>query len=39
MSDPVAEQYEAYPYPARNPHEEKSRLIDGSPSNLKEVDH
>jgi SAM-dependent methyltransferase len=39
MSDPVAEQYEAYPYPARNPLEEKSRLIDGSPSNLKEVDH
>src|SRR5258706_7319944 len=39
MSDPVAEQYEAYPYPARNPLEEKSRLVDGSPSNLKEVDH
>jgi SAM-dependent methyltransferase len=39
MSDPVAEQYEAYPYPARNPQEEKFRLIDGSPSNLGEVDH
>lgn len=39
MSDPVAGQYEAYPYPARNPQDEKSRLIDGSPSNLKEVDH
>jgi SAM-dependent methyltransferase len=39
MSDPVAEQYEAYPYPARDPLEEKSRLVDGSPSNLKEVDH
>ena len=39
MSDPVAGQYEAYPYPARNPQDEKSRLVDGSPSNLKEVDH
>ena len=39
MSDPVAAQYEAYPYPSRNPQDEKTRLIDGSPSNLKEVDH
>ncbi|HEY2890372.1 MAG TPA: class I SAM-dependent methyltransferase [Dongiaceae bacterium] len=39
MSDPVAEQYEAYPYPSRNPQDEKTRLIDGSPSNLDEVDH
>ena len=39
MSDPVADQYEAYPYPSRNPHDEKTRLIDGSPSNLAEVDH
>ena len=39
MSDPVAGQYEAYPYPARNPQDEKTRLVDGSPSNLKEVDH
>ncbi len=39
MSDPVAAQYEAYPYPARNPQDEKTRLVDGSPSNLKEVDH
>ncbi len=39
MSDPVADQYEAYPYPSRNPQDEKTRLIDGSPSNLKEVDH
>jgi SAM-dependent methyltransferase len=39
MSDPVAGQYEAYPYPSRNPQDEKSRLIDGSPSNLAEVDH
>jgi SAM-dependent methyltransferase len=39
MSDPVAAQYEAYPYPARNPQDEKSRMVDGSPSHLKEVDH
>ncbi|HYV88679.1 MAG TPA: class I SAM-dependent methyltransferase [Candidatus Polarisedimenticolia bacterium] len=39
MSDPVADQYEAYPYPSRNPQDEKTRLIDGSPSNLDEVDH
>ena len=39
MSDPVAAQYEAYPYPARNPQDEKTRLVDGSPSNLTEVDH
>src|SRR5258708_36854836 len=39
MSDPVADQYEAYPYPSRNPQDEKVRLIDGSPSNLDEVDH
>jgi SAM-dependent methyltransferase len=39
MRDPVAEQYDSYPYPARNPQEERSRLVDGSPSNLKEVDH
>ncbi len=39
MSDPVASQYEAYPYPSRNPQDEKTRLIDGSPSNLAEVDH
>ena len=39
MRDPVAEQYDSYPYPARNPQEEGSRLVDGSPSNLKEVDH
>jgi SAM-dependent methyltransferase len=39
MSDPVLAQYEALPYPWRDPAEEKRRLIDGSPSNLKEVDH
>jgi SAM-dependent methyltransferase len=39
MSDPVLEQYEAYPYPARSPSEERKRLITGSPSNLPEVSH
>ena len=39
MTDPVQAQYEALPYPRRDPAEEKRRLIDGSPSNLKEVDH
>ena len=40
MSDPVlAAQYEAYPYPARDPRDEKTRLITGSPSRLAEIDH
>ncbi|WP_340108536.1 class I SAM-dependent methyltransferase [Pikeienuella sp. HZG-20] len=37
--DPVAAQYEAYPYPARNPADEAKRLIEGSPSHPAEVDH
>lgn len=39
MADPVQVQYEAYPYPLRDPAAEKTRLVDGSPSNLKEIDH
>jgi SAM-dependent methyltransferase len=39
MSDRVAAQYEAYPYPHRRAQDEKSRLVEGSPSHLKEVDH
>ena len=39
MSEPVREQYEAYPYPARDPKDERKRLIVGSPSNLAEIDH
>lgn len=40
MSDePVRDQYEAYPYPARDPKDEQTRLIAGSPSNLAEIDH
>ena len=35
----VQSQYEAYPYPERNPADEKKRLITGSPSNLAEVNH
>jgi SAM-dependent methyltransferase len=35
----VRSQYEAYPYPARDPREEPRRLIQGSPSWLIEVDH
>lgn len=39
MSDPVARQYEEFPYPPRDPAEEKKRLILGSPSHLAEIDH
>lgn len=37
--DPVATQYEAYPYPERDPADEAKRLIEGSPSHPAEVDH
>ena len=37
--DPVEAQYEAYPYPAREPADERKRLITGSPSNPVEIDH
>lgn len=37
--DPVGAQYEAYPYPARDPVEEKTRLVTGSPSDLWELNH
>lgn len=39
MTDQVKEQYEAYPYPARDPAEERRRLITGSPSFLPELNH
>ncbi|GAB6968294.1 hypothetical protein JCM25156A_23310 [Komagataeibacter kakiaceti JCM 25156] len=32
-------QYEHYPYPARDPREEKGRLLIGSPSHLREIDY
>jgi SAM-dependent methyltransferase len=35
----LAAQYEAYPYPARDPREESKRLIVGSPSHLREIDY
>ncbi len=39
MTDRVRDQYEAYPYPARNPRDESKRLITGSPSHLDELNH
>ncbi len=39
MTDRVRGQYEAYPYPERDPADEKKRLIVGSPSDLREIDH
>ncbi len=37
--DPVHEQYEHFPYPARDPADEAKRLIEGSPSHPVEIDH
>ena len=39
MPDPVRQQYELLPYPARDPREEAQRLIEGSPSHLLELNH
>lgn len=35
----LAQQYEAHPYPARDPRDEAKRLIVGSPGHLREIDH
>ena len=35
----VRSQYESYPYPERDPADEKKRLLAGSPSNLRELNH
>ena len=35
----LAEHYDAYPYPERDPAEERRRLITGSPSHPLEIDH
>jgi len=35
----LAQQYEAYPYPKRDPRDEAKRLVVGSPGHLREVDH
>lgn len=37
--DAVSAQYEAYPYPARDPADEAKRLVVGSPSHPVEIDH
>jgi SAM-dependent methyltransferase len=37
--DEVRAQYEALPYPARDPRDEASRLITGTPSHILEIDH
>jgi len=39
IDDRVREQYEAYPYPHRDPRDEKHRLVEGTPSDLDEVRH
>lgn len=39
MTDAVRAQYEAYPYPARDPRDEDKRLLTGSPSHLDEINH
>ncbi|PWC55123.1 class I SAM-dependent methyltransferase [Azospirillum sp. TSO22-1] len=38
-TDDLRAQYEAYPYPARDPADERKRLVTGSPSHLDEVNH
>ncbi|RJF83295.1 class I SAM-dependent methyltransferase [Azospirillum cavernae] len=37
--DDLRAQYEVYPYPARDPADEKKRLVTGSPSHLDEITH
>lgn len=39
MTDSVKDQYEVYPYPARDPADEARRLITGSPGFLPELNH
>src|SRR5262245_64462303 len=39
MTERVRAQYEAYPYPPRDPRDEARRLIEGSPSHLLEINH
>ncbi|WP_029010318.1 class I SAM-dependent methyltransferase [Azospirillum halopraeferens] len=38
-TDALRAQYEAYPYPARDPADERTRLVTGSPGHLDEVNH
>lgn len=37
--DDLRAQYEAFPYPARDPADERKRLVTGSPSHLDELNH
>ena len=37
--EPVRAQYNPYPYPARDPEDERKRLIVGSPSHVLEIKH
>src|SRR5262249_25130644 len=39
MTELLRQQYEAYPYPLRDPQEEKKRLLEGYPSHMLEVNH
>ncbi|MFQ5955758.1 MAG: class I SAM-dependent methyltransferase, partial [Kiloniellales bacterium] len=39
MTEPVRAQYEGYPYPHRDPKDEAKRLVTGSPSHLREIEH
>jgi SAM-dependent methyltransferase len=39
VTDPVQDQYEAFPYPARDPKDEKRRLVEGSPGHILEINH
>ncbi|MCQ8278312.1 class I SAM-dependent methyltransferase [Acetobacteraceae bacterium KSS8] len=37
--DSLRAQYESFPYPERDPRDERKRLFVGSPSHLREIDH
>lgn len=39
MADDLRVQYESYPYPPRDPAEEATRLVAGSPSHILEIEH
>ncbi|MEI6986256.1 MAG: class I SAM-dependent methyltransferase [Rhodospirillaceae bacterium] len=39
MTESLRAQYEAHPYPARNPADEDRRLVSGSPSHLDQLNH
>ncbi len=39
MSDTLRQHYEAFPYPSRDPEEERKRLITGTPSAVLQIQH